>query len=58
MPDAQADSQLESAELHIVVTRADGRVEDYGKVAEWRRSRNPLKRLFGAIVARPRKDAP
>lgn len=35
-------TNAESAELRIVVHRADGRVEDLGTVAYWHK--NPLKR--------------
>lgn len=42
MPELLGRSKARTAELSVVVTRADGTVEDHGTVAYWHR--NPLKR--------------
>lgn len=45
-----ADGKLKSAEMQIIVTRADGTVEDLGTQAYWHK--NPLKRLLYRITGR------
>ncbi|HEY8745945.1 MAG TPA: hypothetical protein VIU62_22890 [Chloroflexota bacterium] len=39
-----AQSKVKQSTLAIVVTRADGRVEDFGTVAYWHR--DPMKRIL------------
>ena len=41
------DVHAESSEIRIVVTRANGDVEDLGRVAYWHR--NPLKRWLWSM---------
>ena len=40
----QAQTKLKQTTMGIVVTRADGRVEDFGTVAYWHR--DPLRRIL------------
>jgi hypothetical protein len=44
----KANAQIKSAQLHIVVTRADGTVEDHGVVAHY--DSNPFKRLWWRLT--------
>ena len=39
-----ADARAREASIHMIVTRADGTVEDLGVVSYWHK--NPLKRLL------------
>ena len=47
---------IDEATISIVVTRADGRVEDYGVVAAYYRS--PLRRLWYAVRRRLARRPP
>jgi hypothetical protein len=40
-----SDLNARTAEVRLVITRADGRVEDLGRVAYWHR--NPIRRALG-----------
>lgn len=46
-------TDAKESEIRIVVTRADGRIEDYGRVSYWHK--NPLRRLAGNIAIRWRR---
>lgn len=48
----ETEGRLEHAELQIVVTRADGTVEDLGVVAEYQYEHNRLKRIWQQIAGR------
>lgn len=47
--DNHAHGKLKHAELLIVVTRADGTVEDHGVVAEYHEPKPLLRRIWNAI---------
>lgn len=47
---SSVEPKLKRAELQIVVTRADGTVEDHGTVAYYHR--NPLKRAWHKLTGR------
>lgn len=51
MTDPQHVEQPTRAELHMVVTRADGRVEDLGIVAA--HYRNPVRAAWWLLIRRP-----
>lgn len=50
MSEIQTHAHAREISLGIVVTKADGTVEDYGEVAYWHK--NPLRRLLRPLTRR------
>lgn len=50
---SDADIKPKMSEIRAVVTRADGRVEDLGRIAYWHR--NPLRNFAGNAMIKVRE---